>query len=98
MKKILTVLLLFAATACTRQQNEIKLLDPANFSTTVDNVPVTLYTLRAGDLTMQVTNYGGRVVSLWAPDRDGRYDDIEIGYPDIEHYINNTGTDMFHHG
>ena len=91
MKKILTVLLLFAATACTRQQNEIKLLDPANFSTTVDNVPVTLYTLRAGDLTMQVTNYGGRVISLWTPDRDGRYDDIEIGYPDIEHYINNTG-------
>ena len=40
---------------------------------------------------MQVTNYGARVVSLWTLDRYGKYADIEIGYENIDRYVNNTG-------
>ena len=40
------------------------LLPSAAFDTTINNVPVALYTLSAGDITMQVTNFGGRVVTL----------------------------------
>ena len=40
---------------------------------------------------MQVTNYGARVISLWALDRYGKYADVEIGYENIDRYINNTG-------
>lgn len=40
---------------------------------------------------MQVTNYGARVVSLWTPDREGRYEDIVLGYENIGRYIDNTG-------
>ena len=40
---------------------------------------------------MQVTNYGGRVVALWVPDRRGSYEDVVLGYDHIDKYINNEG-------
>ena len=62
-----------------------------NFQTTVDGKDVSIYTLKSGDITMQVTNFGARVVSLWTPDRDGKYEDIVLGYNNIDNYINNPG-------
>ena len=90
MKRLLTILALLVAVSCC-DDHKIALLDKAAFETTVDGKAVSLYTLRGGDLVMQVTNYGARVISLWAPDRNGRYADIEIGYENIDRYINNTG-------
>lgn len=90
MKRLLTILALLVAVSCC-DDHKIALLDKAAFETTVDGKAVSLYTLRGGDLVMQVTNYGARVVSLWAPDRNGRYADVEIGYENIDRYINNTG-------
>ena len=58
-----------------------------DFNTEVDGKKVSLYTLKNGFLTMQVTNYGGRVVSLWMPDIKGNYDDIVLGYENIDRYI-----------
>ena len=68
-----------------------KLIKPSKFEKEVDGKAVSLYTLKAGDLTMQVTNYGARVVSLWAPDRDGNVEDIVLGYRDIDEYLENKG-------
>ena len=62
-----------------------------DFNTVVDGKNVSLYTLKNGFLTMQVTNYGGRVVSLWMPDDMGRYEDIVLGYDNIGRYIDNKG-------
>jgi len=50
-----------------------------------------LYTLRNGNLTMQVTDFGARVISIFAPDRDGKLDDIVVGYGDAERFVHNTG-------
>ena len=91
MKKLLAILTLVATVSCCDNQKSITLLDKANFETNVDGKAVSLYTLRNADLVMQVTNYGARVVSLWAPDRNGKYADVEIGYENIDRYINNTG-------
>lgn len=87
---IISILAALFALSCNSTK-QIKLLDKADFETTVDGKEVLLYTLRNGDLVMQVTNYGARVVSLWAPDRNGNYADVEIGYENIDRYINNTG-------
>ena len=95
MKILATILMAICAISCTSNVNKISLLDKADFETTVDGKAVSLYTLRAGDLVMQVTNYGARVVSLWAPDRNGDYADVEIGYENIDRYINNTGERFF---
>ena len=67
------------------------LIKAENFQQEVDGKQVDLYTLHNGDLTMQVTNFGGRVVSLWAPDREGKKADIVLGYETLDRYVNNTG-------
>ena len=86
------MLLMMAFTvSCANNAEEIKLIDKSAFETTVNGKDVSLYTLRGGDLVMQVTNYGARVISLWVPGRDGKYADVEIGYENIDRYINNTG-------
>lgn len=92
MKKFYFALLAVSAflTSCAGDQG-VQLLPEENFTTEVDGKPVGLYTLSNGDLTMQVTNYGARVVSLWTPDRKGRMEDVVLGYDNIDRYVNNTG-------
>ena len=69
----------------------LNLMKAEDFTATVDGKPVSLYTLTNGTITMQVTNFGGRVVSLWTPDRDGNMEDIVLGYDKLDRYVNNTG-------
>lgn len=91
MKKItmIAAAVLMIASCCPKK--DVSLLSVSDFQTTVDGKEVSLYTLKNADLTMQVTNFGARVVTLWAPDRDGNYEDIVLGYNNIENYINNPG-------
>ena len=91
MKKVLMIAAACVAMVSCAQKNEVTLIPASDFETVVDGKNVALYTLKAGDLTMQVTNFGGRVVSLWTPDRNGSYEDIVLGYNNIENYVNNPG-------
>lgn len=79
--------------SCSQKQTEqnVALLDEEAFASHVDGKETSLYTLKAGDLVMQVTDFGGRVVSLWVPDKDGKHEDVVLGYNNIESYINNKG-------
>ena len=72
-------------------KKQVQLIDAANFNKEVDGKQVSLYTMHNGDVTMQVTNYGGRVVALWTPDKRGSFEDITLGYDHIDKYLNNTG-------
>lgn len=90
-KAILFVLTALLLACCGKKKEALQLIDAANFQKEVDGKQVSLYTLKNADLTMQVTNYGGRVVALWTPDRDGKYEDIVLGYDHIDKYLNNTG-------
>ncbi|MBR5334635.1 MAG: galactose mutarotase [Alistipes sp.] len=97
MKKILVALAAVAMLAgcCGKKQCNgccgVELIKAENFQQEVDGKKVDLYTLCNGDITMQVTNFGGRVVSLWAPDREGKKADIVLGYESLDRYVNNTG-------
>ena len=92
MKKALSIFAIaLLLVSCGPKKKEVKLIDSANFNTEIDGKTVSLYTLHNGFLTMQVTNYGGRVVSLWMPDRNGSYEDIVLGYDNIKKYVNNEG-------
>ena len=91
MKKLFVLALCaMVLVGCTKKR-EVKLMNVNDFNTEVDGKKVSLYTLKNGNLTMQVTNYGGRVVSLWTPDNKGNYDNIVVGYDNIDKYINNKG-------
>ena len=92
MKKALSIFAIaLLLVSCGPKKKEVKLIDAANFNTQIDGKSVSLYTLHNGFLTMQVTNYGGRVVALWMPDRRGSYEDIVLGYDNINKYVNNAG-------
>ena len=55
---------------------------------TVDGQSVDLYTLtNAHGLEAKITNYGGIVVSLRVPDRTGAFDDVVLGYDNLEAYL-----------
>ncbi len=49
------------------------------------------YELKAGDIFMLVTNFGGRVMKLMVPSKDGVVADVVLGYNTIEEYLDNKG-------
>ena len=73
MKKALSIFAFAMLLASCSPKKEVKLIDAANFNKEIEGKKVSLYTLKNGSLTMQVTNYGGRLVALWVPDGRGSY-------------------------
>ena len=55
-----------------------------------------LYTLKnASGMEVGITNYGGRIVSLMVPDRDGELLDVVLGFDDLtDYYPKNNKTDF----
>lgn len=70
------------------KKKDIDLVPSGGFEKKVEDKDVRLYCLKSGKTTMQVTNYGGRVVSLFVPDKDGKQVDVVLGHSDINAYIN----------
>ena len=60
------------------------------FGTVPEQGTAYLYTLtNANGMELQITNYGGVVISLRAPDATGAFADITLGYPGLEGYFDN---------
>lgn len=89
MKKHLLWVAAILAAACTAKP-EPALLDDSKFVTEVDGKPVSLVTIKGGRLALQATNFGGRVVSLFVPDKDGNYKDVVLGHETIDEYVHYT--------
>jgi len=49
--------------------------------------PAELFTLSRGTLTVAVTNWGGYIVEVLAPDREGKRADVVLGHPDAAGYF-----------
>lgn len=61
------------------------------FGTMADGKAVTLYTLRNSKGTeMSVMNYGGIIVSLKVADKNGKLDDVVLGYDSLSSYIKSS--------
>ncbi|MBO5251646.1 MAG: galactose mutarotase [Bacteroidaceae bacterium] len=78
-------------TACAPQQKEaltLSGLNPTNFETLVDgNKSVKLYTLKnASGMEVCITNFGGRLVSVMVPDKEGNLTDVILGFDNIKDY------------
>lgn len=48
------------------------------------------YELRRGEFSMVVTNWGATILSVRLPDKNGRIDDVVLGYKKIGGYVNDT--------
>lgn len=96
MRKLIPLLvIMMTVLSCRNSGEEILLMSKDDFTVEVEGKPVTLYTLKAGEIVMQVTNFGGRVVSLWVPDKEGKYEDVVLGYDNIDRYVDNKGDRYF---
>ncbi len=63
-------------------------LKQKDFQTEVDGMYIDLFTLtNKQGMEVCITNYGGRVVSLMAPDRNGKMEDVVCGFPTIYDYL-----------
>lgn len=94
MKKILKLsvaALILTLAACGGKQQEVKTasgLNPADFQTEVDGKQTALYTLtNANGMEVCITNFGGRIVSVMVPDRDGVMRDVVLGFDSIADYV-----------
>ncbi len=86
-KLYLSVALLLVACACTKTPEKLSLIDPATFAGGQNGKKVELFTLKnASGMVAQITNFGGRVVSLWVPGKNGKYEDVVMGYPTLDGY------------
>jgi aldose 1-epimerase len=79
-------LLLVCASAAEGMTNVKKQV----YGKTADGTAIDLYILSEGPIEARVTNYGGYLVSLKVPDRNGKVEDILLGFDDLDGYVNNT--------
>ncbi len=64
-------------------------LDPDNFVAEVNGKTTGLYTLtNANGMEVCVTNFGGRIVSIMVPDKEGKFVDVVLGFDSIADYQN----------
>lgn len=74
--------------SCQERPSQIRLIDEENFDKVIDGKQTKLFTLRnSTGMVCQITNYGGRVVNLWVPDKNGVHDDVVLGYEALDEYV-----------
>ena len=63
-------------------------LNPEDFNAERDGATTALYTLtnKAG-MEVCITNFGGRIVSIMVPDRDGEFKDVVHGFSTVQDYF-----------
>ena len=91
MKNLSKVLLAVAAVAYCMSASAAKpkfpFVDSAPFDTVIDGQKVALYTIQKGKVAAQITNYGGFVVSLFSPDKNGEYANLVNHNNNIKQYL-----------
>lgn len=77
--------------ACQQKPDKVSTLsglDPVKFSTEVNHSQTNLYTLKnKSGMEVCITNFGGRIVSIMVPDKDGKMQDVVLGLDNIDDYI-----------
>ncbi|PCE64740.1 aldose epimerase family protein [Sediminicola luteus] len=75
--------------AAQKTHPDIVLYDAKDFEKILEGKQVKLFTLCNNQgMVTQITNYGGKVVSLWVKDKNGNYADVVLGFDSLEGYLN----------
>jgi len=106
MKYIFTMIFAAAIiSSCTNMNTDVSSTPPASdssdsasivlpdrkaFQDTIDGKATDLYILKAGGIMAAITNYGGRIVGLWVPDKNGKLTDVVVGFKSVSDFINST--------
>jgi aldose 1-epimerase len=66
-------------------------IEKATYGQLPDGQTADLFTLRnAAGMTAKITNYGGILVALTAPDKDGKFEDVTLGLDSLSSYVKNN--------
>lgn len=66
-------------------------LNPAKFDTTINKKSVKLYMLKnSNEMEVCITNFGGRIVSITVPNKNGAPTDVVLGYDNIAQYADSV--------
>lgn len=95
--QIVLLLAIIAVVGCTNKQQEAQTeettlsgLYKSDFETLVEGDSTDLYVLtNANGVEVTITNYGGRIVSVIVPDREGNLKDVVLGFDNISDYMSN---------
>lgn len=61
------------------------------FTKQINGKSVSLFMLNnSNNMKVFITNYGGRIVSLWVPDKKKKLTDIVLGCDSVDHYMNKS--------
>jgi len=83
---------LFACSEKKEVATTLSGLTPSEFVATADGKETALYTLiNKNGVEACITNYGGRLVSLMVPDKNGTMTDVVLGYGTIAEYLASDG-------
>lgn len=79
-------------TGCESMNNPVESgVSKTSFGQSPDGQPVELYTLRnRKGMEAQICDYGGIVTTLKVPGRDGKLDDVVLGYDNLAGYLKNS--------
>lgn len=91
MKSLLSAALLLAVSAPVIAQTTVT---KAPFGKLPDGSVVDVYTLADATLNIRIITFGAHVISVKAPDRDGKIADVVLGYDTLDGYVNDKSTYM----
>ena len=77
----------------TTQENTFdkdQYLNSTAFDTVVNDKKVGLYWIGGDSIKVAFTNYGGRIIGLWVPNKDGNMTDVVVGFGNLKGYINSS--------
>jgi aldose 1-epimerase len=98
MKQAIYLLLFFGLMACEKTAPKSENEEPSqtmnieieerSFGVTEDGDSVMLYKLtNTNGMRLEATDYGGIITVLTAPDRQGNYQDVVLGFEDLQPYL-----------
>lgn len=96
---LLAIILTLSLAACNNQktsetnypgrQEAMERIKTENFDSVINGNKTALYTLENNNgVILRLTNFGASMVQVIAPDKNGNFEDVILGYDNIEGYVN----------
>src|SRR5690554_5575961 len=109
LRNLLLLSLVFTVAGCVNKQKEEQVVETtksglvkSDFQTVLDGDSTNLFVLNNNNgVEVAITNYGGRIVSVMVPDKEGNFKDVVLGFDNIEDYTatdNNFGATIGRYG
>ena len=81
---------------CSTSQKELTTLsglNPTAFDSVINGKKTSLFTIKNNNgMEVCITNFGGRVVSIMVPDKNGNMTDVVLGYDNIAQYADTVNS------